>query len=192
LDDDGSVARAALFTETPFIPGVTSNKDRREKNWGFFARNGQLYVAYWVAPHVVFACDGWKLKIRRRWETPWTPPASVGLPHGGSSPVWHDGLFWRIVHSYPEPNGIRRYRLWLMAFDADPPFAPRWFCDKPILIAEPEMSPVPEQVAHQVVFCSSLERTEDGWLIFFGENDRRIRHGIIPDTLLAPHLHRVQ
>lgn len=192
LNEEGSVHRASLFSETPLVSGVASSKDRREKNWGFFAREGQLYASYWVAPHVVFACDPSKLKFTNRWETPWNPPGSIGLLHGGSSPTLHDGLFWRVVHSAPEFSpGLRRYRLWLMAFDPAPPFAPRWFCNKPLLIAEPEKLPAPEQIHHEVVFCSSIERTDEGWLVFFGENDRRIRYGIVPDTLITPHLQRV-
>jgi hypothetical protein len=37
-------------------------------------------------------------------------------------------------------------------------------------------------------FRGSANRTPDGWRIFFGENDRLIRHGVVPDALIAPHL----
>ena len=101
-------------------------------------------------------------------------------------------MFWRVVHSSPVIDGVKRcYRLWLMAFADAPPFAPTWFCTVPLVIAEPEQSTRPDPIIHQVVFCASLERVEDGWLIFFGENDLRIRYGVIEDALIAPHLARV-
>jgi hypothetical protein len=116
-------------------------------------------------------------------------PVETTVMHGGSSPVWHDGHFWRVIHSAPEvASGIRCYRLWLMAFAATPPYAPQWFCTIPLVIAEPEQSTRPEPIVHHVVFCASLERVEKGWLIFFGENDLRIRYGVIEDALIAPHL----
>ncbi len=174
------------------MPGLVFEKDHREKNWGFFASGGELFAVYWVAPHVVFRCDLQRRRLGQRWETPWTPPDGVGLPHGGSTPVWHEGMFWRVVHSYPDhQGGKRRYRLWLMAFADAPPFAPRLFCAKPLVVAEPEREPIPEPIHHDVVFCSSIERTDGGWRLFFGDNDRRMRQGVIEDALIAPHLVRV-
>ena len=78
-----------------------------------------------------------------------------------------------------------------MAFADAPPFAPRWFCRKPLVVGEPETSRVPEPVYHHVVFCGSMERVENEWLLFFGENDLRIRYGVIEDDLIAEHLVRI-
>lgn len=191
IREDGSVVKAGLLPRNIFVDGVTAEKDRREKNWGFFAKDGRLLLAYWVSPHVVFEFDPKRRKMGHCWKTEWLPPVETRRLHGSSPPVWHDGLFWRVVHSsYPDiPNGrSRRYRLWLMAFDDAPPFAPRWFCRKPLVVGEPELSRVPEPVYHHVVFCGSMERVENGWRLFFGENDLRIRHGIIEDELIVPHL----
>ena len=89
-------------------------------------------------------------------------------------------------------SGNHCYRLRLMAFDAMPPFAPRWFCTKRLVVAERELSPVPEQVVHNVVFRGSAERAAGGWRIFFGENDRRIRQGVVPDELILPSLQSIR
>lgn len=189
IDDDGSVKAARVLRGGKIIQSVMFDRDKREKNWGFFGTDDGLFVSYWVAPHVVFRFDERRGKLGERWETPWPTPAEAGQLHGGSTPVATDGLFWRVVHSHvPTSAGNHCYRLWLMAFDEKPPFGPRWFCTKPLVVAEREQLPVPEQVFHDVVFCGSAERVNDGWLIFFGENDRRIRHGVVPDALIFPHL----
>ena len=194
IGEDGSLIKGGLLSKNFFVEGVTPEKDRREKNWGFFTKDEKLFVAYWVSPHVVFEFDPVRKKMGEHWNTAWTPPAETRRLHGSSAPVWHDGLFWRVVHSsYSDiTNGrARRYRLWLMAFEDNPPYAPRWFCRKPLVVAEPEMSRVPEPVYHHVVFCGSMERVENGWLLFFGENDLRIRYGVIEDETISPHLMRV-
>jgi hypothetical protein len=169
------------------------DRDKREKNWGFSGTDDGLFVSYWVAPHVVFRVDEKRGKLGEGWETAWSAPEGVGQLHGGSTPVLHDGLFWRVVHSHvPASAGNHIYCLWLMAFDGKPPFAPRWFCAKPLVAGEREQSPVPEQVMHDVVFCGSSERAPEGWRIFFGENDRRIRYGVVSDRLTRKCLRRVR
>ncbi len=193
IDEHGKPTKARLFRQREYVEGVVVTKDRREKNWGFFENKDGLFVSYWVAPHVVFRCDERRAKLGERWQTSWKAPTEVGELHGGSSPVLHDGLLWRVVHSAVSVGeGFRRYQLWLMAFRPKPPFAPRWFCRKPLVVAEREKKPVPEQVQNDVVFCGSLERVDKGWRIFFGENDRRIRFGTVPDALIAAHLIRLR
>jgi len=192
IGDDGSLHRAALLSQKVIVEGVTAGKDWREKNWGLFPGADGLLVAYWVNPHVVFKFDPHTRKLGRHYAVPWTVPVETTVMHGGAPPVLHDGLFWRVVHSAPGVgHGIRCYRLWLIAFEAAPPYAPQWFCTVPLVIAEPERSTRPEPIVHHVVFCGSLERVENGWLLFFGENDVRIRYGFIEDKLIAPHLVRV-
>jgi hypothetical protein len=189
ISSDGKVIRAGLHSNNFLVEGMTTEKDRREKNWGYFGSDGGLFVSYWVNPHIVFACDARHRTLAKSFNVPWTTPVETSRLHGGSTPVWHDGLYWRVVHSSPVVNGvIRCYRLWLMAFADVPPFAPACFCVVPLVIAEPEQAPRPEAIAHHVVFCASLERLANGWLLFFGENDIRIRYGVIEDDLIAPHL----
>lgn len=186
---DGTPGRSTVIAETPFDASLALTKDTREKNWGFFSHRGKTFVSYWVSPHIVFAYDERRGKLGQRWVSPWTPPIPREKLHGSSPPVLHDGLFWRVVHSSPMENGGRRtYRLWLMAFAETPPFEPRWFCQEPLVIAEAERAPIPEQIHHDVVFCGSIERTTEGWHLFFGENDRRMRHGFVEDSLITPHL----
>ena len=193
LDDGGSVVTVRILRERKVVRNVLFEKTQREKNWGFFGTDDGFFVSYWVAPQVVFRFDERKGKLGERWETPWTVPADAGQLHGGSTPVAHDGLIWRVVHSHAATESGRHcYRLWLMAFEAKPPFAPCWFCAKPLVVAARDPSPVPEQVVHDVVFCGSAERASDGWRIFFGENDRRIRHGVVPDAMILPHWQAVR
>ena len=189
---EGHVVNAGLFPNDLLVEGVTTEKDRREKNWGFFGAPGGMFMVYWVNPHVVFEGDPHRHTLGESYSTPWTPPVETSCLHGGSSPVWHDGLYWRVVHSSSASNGSgRTYRLWLMAFADAPPFAPKKFCVVPLVIGEPETATRPEPIPHHVVFCSSLERVENGWLLFFGESDLRIRQGIIADELIEPHLESV-
>ena len=191
LDADGRILKARIFREKKIVESIAFDKDQREKNWGFFGTDEGLFVSYWTAPHVVFRYDERRGRLGEQWQAAWSVPAEVGQLHGGSSPVMHEGLMWRVVHSHRAlENNIHRYQLWLMAFAAKPPFKPVWFCTQPLVIAEREKTPLPEQVSHDVVFCGSAERTPEGWLIFFGENDRRIRSGVVPDALIAPHLKR--
>jgi hypothetical protein len=192
IDAGGAILSAGLLPSSVFIPGVTAEKDRREKNWGFFGHDGDFFVAYWVNPHVVIECDPEQRTLGASCEAAWTPPVEVGRLHGGSTPVWHEGLYWRVVHSSPASHaGVRTHHLWLMAFADAPPFAPVRFCTVPLVIAEPDQTPRLEPIAHHVVFCSSLERVEKGWLLFFGESDLRIRYGVIADEMIEPHLQAV-
>ncbi len=192
IADDGSLHRATLLSQKVIVEGVTAGKDWREKNWGPFPGPDGLLVAYWVNPHVVIEFDAHTRTLGRHFAVPWTVPVETTVMHGSSPPVLHDGLYWRVVHSAPGVgNGIRCYRLWLMAFEAAPPYTPVWFCTVPLVIAEPEQATRPEPVVHHVVFCGSLERVENGWLLFFGENDVRIRYGVIEYALIASHLVRV-
>lgn len=79
----------------------------------------------------------------------------------------------------------------MMAFDPKPPFAVRKFSRCPILCGGDVADDDKENSSHQVVFCGSLEREGEGWRIFFGENDRRIRFGHIPDSLIFSEMEEV-
>lgn len=139
LDEDGHILKARIFREKKIVESIAFDKDQREKNWGFFGTDGGLFVSYWMAPHIVFRYDERRGKLGEQWQTAWTAPVDVGQLHGGSSPVAHDGLLWRVVHSRRViENDVQCYQLWLMAFAAKPPFKPVWFCKKPLVVAERE------------------------------------------------------
>ena len=127
----------------------------------------------------------------------WRADSKLPLPHpielhGGSSPILHDGLMWRVVHHYDQGkdgNRERCYSIWLMAFDAVPPFSPRWFCTRPILKGERlHEEPLTGWRDWLVVFCATLERVSDGWRFYFGHNDRRMRWGTVMDEQIEPFL----
>lgn len=191
IDEKGRVLNAALFPKS--AQGVRPDRNRHDKNWGFFSRGGVLYAVYWTCPHVVREVDLIDWQFGREWRTSWAAPIPGNAKlHGGSSPVLHGNLLWRTVHHHEVPEddpGGRRYVIWLMAFEPDPPFRPRVFCNNPILIGESQVeNPLEGWRNWAVVFCSSIERDVDGWKFFFGHNDRRMRWGKVSDTALAPHL----
>lgn len=191
LNADGEVLQSHLFpARRPELPP----RGPRDKNWGFFSYRGELFASRWPAPHQVSRCDLDAWTIDRTWQSDWPTGWNFGELHGGSSPAFHDGLFWRVVHSRiaepGHPNG-ETYHLAMMAFDPAPPFRVRWFSSRPFLSGEPEPPGQPIAVHHRVVFCSSCERVDGGWLIFFGENDLRMRHGIVSDADLTANLRRV-
>jgi hypothetical protein len=195
IGEDGSVLWSRVFRNASFSLDAAKLGGRREKNWGLFGVGEELFVSYWVSPHVVYQCDEKKMRLGERWESPWSAPTGFGEIHGGSAPVAHDGWMWRVVHSrFPTPfadHVVDRYRLWLLAFEPKPPFRVRWFCKEPLVVGRPDGARHPEQVPSHVVFCGSLERREKGWRIYFGENDRWIRSGVIPDSLIEKRLEKV-
>ena len=191
IREDGSVADARIF---PFETEATRNlRSRHDKNWGFFEADGRLYAVYWTLPHVVREVDLKRGQFGKEWRADWRLPAGLKAElHGGSSPVEHDGLMWRVVHHHSN-DGLesqeRRYTLWLMAFESVPPFRPRWFCGRPLLRGERMVEePLSGWRDWMVVFCSSLERIPGGWRFCFGHNDRRMRWGQINDQMTEPHL----
>lgn len=189
--EDGSVTDARIF---PFDTEATRNlRSRHDKNWGFFEANGRLYAVYWTLPHVVREVDLNLGQFGREWRRDWHLPPGLSMElHGGSGPVEHKGLMWRVVHHHSN-DGLaaneRRYSLWLMAFESVPPFSPRWFCDRPLLRGERmQEEPLAGWRDWMVVFCSSLERIPGGWRYCFGHNDRRMRWGQLSDSNIEPHL----
>ncbi len=183
LGEDGVVVRSGLFPAGSDL----QQREHREKNWGFFSTEFGTFTVYWNCPHVVYDVDLNAWTLGRRYESPWNPPVETGELHGGSNIVEHDGLLWRVLHSRRRSlydSGRPAYQLWMMAFDPHPPFTPRRFSRQPILIAAPEVNTGNALVPVDVVFCGGLERELAGWRIWFGDNDLRLRTGLVPDALL--------
>lgn len=191
------INESAEVVSTTLFPAETEagrqTRSRHDKNWGFFEADCKLYGVYWTHPHIVREVDLAAGQFGREWRTEWEmPEGPCGPLHGGSSPVEHDGLMWRIVHHQENagpPTRERCYTLWLMAFETTPPFRPRLFCRRPIIKGQrmPE-APLAGWRDWLVVFCASLERTATGWRFFFGHNDRRMRWGVISDEVIVPLL----
>jgi predicted GH43/DUF377 family glycosyl hydrolase len=181
LSDNGEVIRAGLF---PKNAPIVRNGHERQKNWGFFEVDGRVYVSYWTSPHIVHEVDlkNWTLGIKM--ESDWQPPTDAGELHGGSNFVEREGLLWRVVHSHAPSGDDHVYRLWMMAIDARPPFRVRRFSRRPLLVGIPETDPTTANCVAHVVFCGGLSRESGGWRLTFGQNDKRMRTGVILDTLL--------
>ena len=184
LDDKGKVISAKM------LPGPVPGAPKRDKNWGFFSAGGKLYVDYWVSPHEVYEYDPIVGLRRQGWTTEWTGPMSHAELHGGSSPVLHDGLFWRLVH-YHEAGPPTTYVAMMVAFSGKPPFEMKWVSKLPLLRGVPDPNPYRGQPQHGVIFPSSLERTSSGWRITVGVNDRKIMSAEISDAKLKRNLQRI-
>jgi hypothetical protein len=187
LSDAGDVIESNLFPKE--IPSGTP--ELKEKNWGFFEAEGLLWASYSVSPHEVkeISIKEWDF-ASKVFQNKWSPPPEVRELHGGSNAVLHNSLFWRVVHDFLVSGGAdgnRTYRLWMMAFDPKPPFAVRFFTRQPILMACRELKANDALSPHNVVFCSSLERVENGWLLAFGQNDIRCRYGVVKDAALEAY-----
>ncbi len=193
ISPSGRVIQAKLFPSEQ--RGALPHPDKHDKNWGFFESEGRLYAVFWTQPHIVREVNLKTWKFGKEWKTEWKCPVPGGELHGGSSPVFHDGLFWRVVHYHQAPptnEWGRKYFLWLMAFEPVPPFAPVWFSKRPLLTGEGSSEIASLQGRDwQVVFCASMERLAKGWRLLLGHNDRRMCVAEISDRELRPHLVKI-
>ena len=185
LDAKGRVLSAKM------LPGPLPGGSKREKNWGCFSFNNQLYVDYWISPHQVYEFDPILGRRGQGWVTEWTGPGSTAELHGGSSPVLHGGLFWRLVH-YHEAGPPMTYVVLMVAFAAAPPFEMKLVSRAPLLRGVADPQPYRGQPSHGVVFPSSLERTTSGWRITAGINDRKIMSAEISDAKLGRNMVQIE
>ncbi len=192
LSASGEVVRCGLY---PREEANRTDLATRQKNWGFYEAEGKVYLIHWTCPHIAHEADLENWTLGQRTESKWVPPVLTGELHGGSNVVAHAGLLWRVVHSHG-PSAYdrwrRTYRLWMMAFDPQPPFAVRLFSAKPLVVGIPESDPGSENVPADVVFCGSLTREGEGWRLTFGQNDKRMRTGVMRHDLLMPHMLAVE
>ncbi len=169
----------------------------REKNWGFFEHDGRLFCQQDVAPTVTWEFDPETWKVVNKWEANWKWRSIFGPRfNGGSPPVFHDGYFWRWVHSHREEalpgnrpiwwsdkpiTKANRYYPHLLCFSAQAPFEPVAISSKPIFYSPWEPISTTTPTWHSVAYVGSAEREADGWRIFYGENDCRIVTSHITD-----------
>lgn len=172
----GFVNEASLELEEFYWP---QNPDfrLREKNWGHFEHNGELYAVYSIAPHKILHIPqvpfGEDPMARFIYQTPFVGKWSGGHLRGGASPVLHNGEFWHFFHgSVKQGNGRRLYTCGLYTFSPEPPFQILRCTPIPIDVADPSAEPKAEK--SDVIFpCGAVFR--DGkWIISHGINDRWI------------------
>lgn len=190
LYDSGRVARCGPVPSD--VPDQSPPQAHpRQKNFGFFELDGRLFCQQDVSPAVTWEFDprSWKVIDRQEHLWRWKSPCGHRL-HGASPPVLHDGLLWRWVHTHrqealPSPRKswwqskpvthANRYYPHLVAFRPEPPFEPVAVGTRPVFFSpwEPADQPCPP-TWHSVAYIGSAERENDGWRLFYGENDCRI------------------
>ena len=208
LTDDGHVVRSEYIPANERVPNPPQDFSR-EKNWGFFSIGDRLFAQQYGAPQWILEFDPEKWTVINRWTHDWVWRSFHGPElHGGSHPVLHDGKFYRFCHAHkPIPrspwrgwDGVviknpmgARYSVYLMTFEAEPPFAPIEISKEPVLWTDFDGLEIDSPTAHAVVFMGSAERVKDGWQVVYGENDLRIVAQTIPDSALTdmvPIMHR--
>lgn len=145
-----------------------TDKSKYEKNWLWFLHEEKLALLYKAKPWMV-------VRFGETWsETKSYSSEGVGWPYGairgGTTPVRIGDLYYTFHHSsLPWRGRYRRYYAGAMAFEAHPPFAPKYITPEPILSGS--QNDKWAQRKPLVIFpCGALYR--DGtWLITSGVND---------------------
>lgn len=189
LDDSGNIVRCGPVP-ADVVDLNPPQMHPREKNWGFFEYDGRLFCQQEVSPTITWEFDPKSWKVINKWESNWKWRSIFGPRfNGGSPPVFHDGYFWRWVHSHREEvmpsarvswwsekpvSKANRYYPHLICFKPEPPFEPVAVSSKPVFFAPWEAETTITPTWHSVAYVGSAERESEGWRIFYGENDCRI------------------
>eukprot|EP01065_Artemidia_motanka_P044337 TRINITY_DN6295_c0_g1_i2.p1 TRINITY_DN6295_c0_g1~~TRINITY_DN6295_c0_g1_i2.p1 ORF type:complete len:648 (+),score=72.41 TRINITY_DN6295_c0_g1_i2:42-1985(+) len=174
------------------VPGL-SQQCQNEKNMNFFSSKGVLWAEYQIEPHIV--C---RVNLATGWCTD-VLVTSAGLLHGlrgtaGFVPIKYGGrdMFLGVGHVNEEPEDTSRnhtrpwrYRSFLYAFDARPPFRIRAlsnnFCfpfERRHEYAGRSAGECPRQHAHQMVF--GMVWQGDSLVLGIGEQDCASRVTMLP------------
>lgn len=166
-------------------PGHTHGK--HNKNLTYFFLRDTLYCVYTSDPwHVVQFGDTWEKQIPYISEgVSW----NYGIVRGGTPPVLVGDKFYTFFHSSVTWTGrYRRYYMGALAFEANPPFKPLLWTQKPILIGS-QNDPW-QQRKPLVVFPCGAVFEDSKWLISLGINDLKCAWVEIPhadvEKMLSP------
>ncbi|MEX1019250.1 MAG: hypothetical protein WDZ49_06305 [Litorilinea sp.] len=123
-------------------------------------RHNDTYLAVFHSPR--------QLRPLHRWARNWPYAWADGLPR------YPKAILRRL---YPLLMDKRRYYGGIYAFDAQPPFRPRWISPQPILwpeTAAPQRQPPVNRLAERVVYpCGALPWDDRRILIAYGVHDER-------------------
>jgi len=165
LAPDGSWDSVVFHRQTDY--GV--NRIFMEKNWSWFSDGTNLRFVYSIAPLVVFDHGSRNPSIHRHMAE-WV----FGVPHGGTPPIWADGLWISFCHSYRIcAKNKRQYFLGAYAFDSEMKLQKftRW----PIMAgseAEGFIFNTTSSTWHPtVVFPCGAIFEKDMWTVSIGVND---------------------
>jgi predicted GH43/DUF377 family glycosyl hydrolase len=158
----------------------------REKNWGFFEHDGELYSVYSVHPHRILRHRGRQAKVVAQTATrlPW----SDYHLRGGAPPLRVGREFYHFFHAMRQSNGQKDYAVGIYTFAARPPFEVCRVASTPVLL--PDEHDRPAGLGASVVFpCGALWR-EGRWVISYGYHDRECRIAVLAadevERLLRP------
>ena len=152
----------------------------RERNWGFF-HDGTLKAVYTIPQHVVLGLtetDGGldatpicESVQRLPWDT-----AQFGEPHGGSMPVYVEGLWYAFFQSatFDVMTEHRRYFVGMYAFRPEPPHNIVAMTTKPILDGNAFDGPRSFFKGWAVVYPSGAIFDSGRWVVSLGIHDRRL------------------
>ena len=153
--------------------------DGHEKNWLYFAHNGDPYMIYHTFPHEVVAMDG-QLRPRNVYRTKnihkdW----KYGQPRGGTPPIFVNGEWWSFFHSSIDIGPKQRqYFVGAYAFSEHAPFTITRMTAKPLLKGSDQHPR--HQNGHLVVFPGGATFVDNTWTVVFGVNDVLCGRIIIP------------
>src|SRR5205823_793753 len=110
-------------------------RERYQKNWLFWMRNGKLHLLYKSNPWFVAVFgDSWERPVAHvQPGVEW----GYGEIRGGTTPILlPDGNYITFFHSsLPWRGNYRRYYMGAVTFAAEPPFAPVAITREPLLTA---------------------------------------------------------
>jgi len=164
------------------------NKDRTEKNWTFFEYKKELYSVYQIFPHTILKMDGadWKTVYETTFQHDW----KWGILRGGTSPVKVKDKYLSFFHSSLDTRTKeRQYFVGAYMFEAEPPFTVTHISKMPFLSGEKININIPRLDSKiYVVFPGGQLKVENGWEVFFGNNDFECRRITITDDMLHENL----
>lgn len=160
---------------------------KHEKNWLWFRHDNAWYMVYRAQPHTVarfdenfrvieHTCDYWDYKT---W--------AFGEIRGGTSPVFHEGLYYTFFHSStPYSKHKNQYHLGCYAFEPKPPFKIAKITLEPLLSGSKFDGGLPDKPPC-IFACGAIIR-HDAWLITFGVNDIKCGYCFIPHSKLVDQM----
>jgi predicted GH43/DUF377 family glycosyl hydrolase len=164
------------------------NKQRTEKNWTFFSDGENILSVYSIFPHVIYKMNN--DNFATLYETEFKHNWKFGEIKGGATPVKHGENYIAFFHSTIDfENKQRQYFIGCYEFEGVAPYRPIRISKEPLLAGEKVNNSV-QRINNKlfVVFPGGAIRNENGWTIFFGNNDYQCRTIDVTDELLNDNL----
>ena len=156
-----------------------------QKNWTPFSVGNELFLSYFLTPHIVLKvditsglCEETYRTKNSSFKNAWS---KLGNPKGGSQVLYMEKSksFLAFSHSFSGPDHSRFYTMGAYEFESTPPFRITKF--SPAEITHPSFYNNEKAPAgHKVIFPSGLiERDRRTLLLTYGRNDKEAYLAII-------------